>query len=479
MSVSDAKIRERHQKEKLQRFVRVAGDVRIQSAPPERSKLMQTPYSLAAEQTIVGTVIIRPQVLTALDGNLSPNDFFAPECRKAYRAALDLHRRNEPVDVVAIHELAKVPLESLTNIAEFATVEDAIPHHAATVLDKSAKRRALAALQGGLKQIGDDNLPVDEIVSGAVSELRRCYLDNDDASAGFDLTMDFARDCEYRFKNPNEAKALGVATGFQQLDQFLTYDGVPRGHVTIIAGATNSGKSALELGIFRNAAHRGVKCLDLTLEDRKSARIGRHISAVSGIDIKSVQSRTIPANDWQRAHTAFSTVDHHPVKYLDQRQPVETLLAKAHRIINEDEIELFGIDYFQLLSTSNPQRTRQETVDYVFEQIEAFAGNHPQTATLLVSQMSRHDGRPQLRNLYHSAKLEQGAHTVVLVWAPDLGGHYKCRAVDVAKQKDGPRAIRVLGWDGPCVRFFDAERPERENYFEAIKNLEARNAKTR
>jgi len=110
----------------------------------------------------------------------------------------------------------------------------------------------------------------------------------------------------------------------------------------------------------------------------------------------------------------------------------------------------------------------------VLEKIEEFSARHGNVATVLASQMARHDGKPKLNKLYHSGKMEHAAHTVFLIWDAEEVEEEElrnsCRAIDVAKQKDGPTGAFVLGWHPRTVRFFDASRENTSRYWNYIKH---------
>jgi len=438
------------------------------------------PHSLDAERAVIAALLLRPEGLERAEALLRPGDFYHPQHEAIYGAALELHRAGQPVDVLTLHDrLASAKGATLEVLTGFTTptVEN-IEYHAGIVREKATLRRLIRAChEMEARAFAHEEV---EHAEGLVTEARAaidgCYREQIQASDHRGLMMELLDDCEYRWKHPEEAKPLGVPTGYDPLDGSLAFEGLPKGHVTIIAAETGKGKSALAQGICRGACRAGFNVLDVTLEDRARARQARHVSAITaeigkGIQNMQLQRRMVKADEWQMLMRAAALAHKWKgtIHYLEQRLPVDELLARAGRLVRQHEISLVVIDYLQLLSSGQNFRTRQEHVDYVFDRIEHFATAHQETATILVSQMARHEGRPKLSKLYHSARLEQGAHTVMLLWAPALKTRLPYVAIDIAKQKDGPTGIRVLGWEARTVRFYNpTDEIDVQHYLDAI-----------
>jgi replicative DNA helicase len=301
-----------------------------------------------------------------------------------------------------------------------------------------------------------------------------------------DLLTEILAECERRSRGETEATALGVSTGIRSIDQSLVYGGLARGHVTCVAAKTSQGKSALSQAFKRSTAASGARVLVLTIEDSARAQVRRDLSAESGIQNRQVQRQVIGWEDWPRLVTAASKIHRYGgnIHYLDSApENVHELISSASRHLQTVGADLVIIDYLQLVPSGQPYSKEQQHVDYVFGQIVKFARKHPNVATLLVTQMARHEGRPKLEKLYHSAKLEQGSHTVMMIWAPELDGWPRprggirgeelvdCRVIDIAKQKDGPTGMQALGWDGRTVCFYEPHPADARAYLADVGKL--------
>lgn len=444
------------------------------------------PHNVTAEASVLGTLLVHPGAVDQVAGVLRPEDCYVPAHQELLRAALDLAAEGQPIDLTTLEaalskagRLQRVGgVGAIAALAEHATIPDALPAHCRVIRD-------LATLRN-MARVGDEfraracsgEEEAEALVRDAIEALRGCYRAELRCATGSELVAAHVAACEFRWNNPEQAQPLGVPTGFPVLDEFLVFSGLPRGHVTIVAADTSKGKSALAQAFMRHACKVGQSALDVTLEDKQGARMVRHISAESGLQNKKQQNQTVEKHEWMIFAETCGEVARWSkrMRFIDRDHrgmPVDDLLSAAHRIVDQYEIDLACFDYLQLIPSGQTQlRGTQQHVDYVFDRLEEWAARHPETATIVVSQMHRRDPavRPELRDLYHSAKLEQGAHTVILIWAarPKHGETYNCRAIDVAKQKDGPTGLLVLGWEGKTVRWFSADEVDAEKYLTAI-----------
>lgn len=446
----------------------------------------QLPNSTETERAVLGAVLVhQDRALRELAGRLAPEDLYAPAHALIFAAMLAAAEEGEPVDAVTVEQRLRADghlgraggLEAIAKLAEDCSPVSSLQHHAGILRDKAALRGLIRAC-ADISARAHDGEESNGLIRQAGELVRSCSRVHVESSNMRDLVRQHAEACEHRWHHPEDAQPLGVPTGLHVLDSMLQFDGLPLGHVTIVAADTTAGKSALVQAFMRNACKLGRRCLDITLEDKQMARAVRHISAEGRLHNKSQQSQIVHADEWGEFTRTCVEVSRwaENMFFVDRavakRLAIDDLLAVASRMVDEHEIDEVVIDYLQLVNSGKDFKNTQQHVDYVFDRIEGWASQHEQTATVLVSQMNRRDRntRPELRNLYHSAKLEQGAHTVFLIWAPDVPRKdIYCRAVDVAKQKDGPTGLRVVGWQGRSVVWFDADDRAADEYLGLLK----------
>ena len=113
------------------------------------------PANPEAEQSVLGAILVRPEVLDRVADLIEPVDFYREAHGRIFQAMLDLYGRGEPVDLVTVTALLKergqlegvggpVFLAALSEQVGFAT--NAVSY-AGLVHDKSVLRRLLDTTQ--------------------------------------------------------------------------------------------------------------------------------------------------------------------------------------------------------------------------------------------------------------------------------------------------------------------------------------------
>jgi len=225
------------------------------SPPPSEDYGRQPPQDLAAEQSVLGGMLLSKDAIADVLERLRPGDFYRPAHQNVYDAILDLYGRGEPADAVTVAaELDRRGL--LRRIGGHLYLHDLIAtvptaanagYYAGIVAEKALLRRLVEAgtrvVQYGYA--GAEGADVAEIVDRAQAEIydvadRRT---SEDFVALEDLlqpTMD-----EIDAIASNGGLARGVPTGFTELDEVT--NGLHPGQMIIVAARPGVGK-ALALG---------------------------------------------------------------------------------------------------------------------------------------------------------------------------------------------------------------------------------------
>lgn len=264
----------------------------------------------------------------------------------------------------------------------------------------------------------------------------------------------------------------GVPTGIASLDRVLTYGGLPRGLVTILAGATSAGKSALAITACLGAAKSGARVLVATLEDSAASAVRRIVSQESGVRNEVIQSGAVGQRDMSRISDAVNGIKDLQIRFIENTKDSEDLCNNLRGYCLRDQSDLIVVDFLQLVPPTGRHQKRQDAADEVFERIVRL-GRDTGAAVLAVSQLRRTRGsRPTKEDLYHSGALEQQAHTVGLLWRPQMKGYNNMVILNIAKQKQGKVCDIPLGWHGETVSYQDPQPGVAESYLNAVEEYE-------
>lgn len=219
--------------------------------PPSEDFGRQPPQDQAAEQAVLGGMLLSKDAIADVLEKLRPGDFYRPAHQNVYDAILDLYGRGEPADAVTVAaELDRRGLLRRIGGAPYLhTLISTVPtaanagFYAGIVAEKALLRRLVEAgtrvVQYGYA--GAEGADVNEIVDRAQSEIydvteRRTAEDFVPLEELLQPTMD-----EIDAIASQGGLARGVPTGFVELDEVT--NGLHPGQMIIIAARPGVGKA--------------------------------------------------------------------------------------------------------------------------------------------------------------------------------------------------------------------------------------------
>jgi replicative DNA helicase len=223
----------------------------MDTAAPSEDFGRQPPQDLAAEQSVLGGMLLSKDAIADVLERLRPGDFYRPAHQNVYDAILDLYGRGEPADAVTVAaELDRRGLLRRIGGAPYLhTLISTVPtaanagYYAGIVAEKALLRRLVEAgtrvVQYGYA--GAEGSDVTEVVDRAQAEIydvteRRLSEDFIPLEDLLQPTMD-----EIDAIASNGGLARGVPTGFTELDDVT--NGLHPGQMIIVAARPGVGKA--------------------------------------------------------------------------------------------------------------------------------------------------------------------------------------------------------------------------------------------
>ncbi|MFD7845224.1 replicative DNA helicase [Nocardia sp. NPDC059764] len=211
----------------------------------------QPPHDMAAEQSVLGGMLLSKDAIADVVEVIRPGDFYRPAHQAVYDAILDLYGRGEPADPVTVAATLdrKGELKRIGGAPYLVTLTQTVPtaanagYYAEIVAEKSVLRRLVEAgtriVQYGYA--GADGQDVAEVVDRAQAELydvteRRSSEDFAPLTDILQPTMDELDSIASR-----GGISLGVPTGFTELDEIT--NGLHPGQMVIVAARPGVGKA--------------------------------------------------------------------------------------------------------------------------------------------------------------------------------------------------------------------------------------------
>ncbi|OBG91383.1 replicative DNA helicase [Mycobacterium sp. E3251] len=223
----------------------------MDSSAPSEDFGRQPPQDLAAEQAVLGGMLLSKDAIADVLERLRPGDFYRPAHQNVYDAILDLYGRGEPADAVTVAaELdRRGMLRRIGGAPYLHTLISTVPtaanagYYATIVAEKALLRRLVEAgtrvVQYGYA--GAEGADVAEVVDRAQAEIyevadRRTTEDFVPLEDLLQPTMD-----EIDAIASNGGVARGVPTGFTELDEVT--NGLHAGQMIIVAARPGVGKA--------------------------------------------------------------------------------------------------------------------------------------------------------------------------------------------------------------------------------------------
>ena len=227
------------------------GQPGMDAPPPSEEFGRQPPQDMAAEQSVLGGMLLSKDAIADVLERLRPGDFYRPAHQNVYDAVLDLYGRGEPADAVTVAaELDRRGLLRRVGGAPYLhTLISTVPtaanagYYASIVAEKALLRRLVEA---GTRMVqygyaGAEGADVAEVVDRAQAEIydvteRRTSEDFVPLEDLLQPTMD-----EIDAIASNGGIARGVPTGFTELDEVT--NGLHPGQMIIVAARPGVGKA--------------------------------------------------------------------------------------------------------------------------------------------------------------------------------------------------------------------------------------------
>lgn len=219
--------------------------------PPGEDFGRQPPHDMAAEQSVLGGMLLSKDAIADVVEVLRPGDFYRPAHQAVYDTILDLYGRGEPADPVTVSAGLdrRGELKRIGGPPYLVTLTQTVPtaanagYYAEIVAEKAILRRLVEAgtriVQYGYA--GADGQDIAEVVDRAQAEVyevteRRTTEDFLPLEELLQPTMDEIDSIASR-----GGISLGVPTGFTELDELT--NGLHPGQMIIVAARPGVGKA--------------------------------------------------------------------------------------------------------------------------------------------------------------------------------------------------------------------------------------------
>ena len=431
------------------------------------------PYSLEAEQSVLGAMLNDEESVAVALENLSPEDFYRAENKEVFSAMLTLFEQNKPIDVVTVCDVLsqKQVLESIgsgefiANLAISVQTTANIKYYVDIIKEKSLLRNLIDA-SGQISRLSYEASEAPAAIAETAEKLIFDVLQGKTSKSlsiiGDVVQKNFARLEELQGMN---SRITGLETGFSHLDFILS--GFQKGTLNILAARPGIGKTSFALNIAKHVAIRNkVPVAVFSLEMSEEELTNRIISSQAMVDSEKIKTGRLDTNDWERLMQAAVPMSEAPL-YIDDTSMISVteIRSKCRRLKLEHGLGLVIVDYLQLMQGKGRSESRQQEVSEMSRALKILA-KELEVPVLTLSQLSRSietrtDKTPVLSDLRESGAIEQDADVVMFLHKPESEeeeeGPNTMAELIIAKHRSGSTGRVKLMWRPNITTFLSVD----------------------
>jgi replicative DNA helicase len=452
---------------------------------PQIDALKLPPYSVEAEQSVLGGLMLDNTAWEKIADLLTDADFYRADHRQIYRHISMLIEDNKPADALTVAESLErsAKLDDVGGQAYLGSLAVNTPSAAnirryAEIVRERAIMRRLAEVGTGITDSVFNPLgrSAKELLDTAEKEVFAIAEAGARGRQGFvdiqPLLTKVVERIDTLYKRDNPSDVTGIATGFTDLDRMTS--GLQPGDLVVVAGRPSMGKTAFALNVAEHVAlAEKMPAAIFSMEMSGPQLVMRMLGSLGRLDQHKMRTGALNDDDWQKLTTSVGRLNEAPI-FIDESgmlNPTE-LRGRARRLHRQQGgpgLGLIVVDYLQLMETGNSMENRATEVAEISRALKAVA-KELNVPVMALSQLNRGleqrpNKRPVMSDLRESGAIEQDADLILFIYrdevynqeSPDKG----TAEIIIGKQRNGPIGTVKLTFLGQYTRFENFASPGR------------------
>ncbi len=392
---------------------------RAGSGAPTKGRV--PPHNLAAEESLLGAMLLSRSAIDIASESVAPSDFYKPAHGHIYESITSLSARGEPVDPVTVaDELSRHDLldaiggpPALINL-QSATPATSSAARYAKIVEEHSLLRGLIGVAGEIAEMGYD---VPDDVPKAIDRAETLVFEIaqhrqvDSMSRLHDLLDQTVDSLEALYERGDSI--TGTPTGFIDFDELTS--GLQPNALIVIGARPGMGKTSFAMGMAGHAAIEEQRpVLFFSLEMSRVELSQRLLCSEARVDSQKVRNGRLTDDDWSRISHAIGRMGEAPL-WIDDNPNVTVMeiRAKARRLQSRiGPLGMIVVDYIQLMTGNARAENRQTEVAEISRGLKILA-RELQCPVVALAQLNRGleqraDKRPMLSDLRESGCLTAG-----------------------------------------------------------------------
>lgn len=427
------------------------------------------PYSLEAEESVLGCMMTDPECVALAFENLKPEDFYREETKEIFSAMTRLFAKDVKIDMVTVcDELSKAKVLDAIGGKEFVgglvlglMSTTSMSSYIDIILEKSLRRKLINAANEVARIAYENDGDPQELAELSEKAIFNVLQDKDKRGL-----VHIKQVLEESYGHLEELQAresniTGIETGFSHFDNITA--GFQKSTLNILAARPGVGKTSFALNIARNVAVKKKETVAIfSLEMGRDELVNRIWSSFALVESTKLKSGDLDMDDWTHLAESMTPLGDAPIWIDDSSNiTVTEIRSKCRRLKLEQNLGLVIVDYLQLMSSGSRRNdgNRQQEVSEMSRALKVMA-RELEVPVLTLSQLSRsieqrQDKTPMLSDLRESGAIEQDADMVMFIHKKDESdeGNPNLVELTIAKHRSGPTGKITMMWQPSFTSF--------------------------
>ena len=438
------------------------------------------PYSLEAEQSVLGAAFLSKEALQKICDAFTEEDFYLDSHKKIFNVLRDLNSEGIPVDITIVtdrlessKELSSIGnIEYLVEIANFVPSAANVDYYINIVHEKSIRRKLIDAANEINNVSYTADSPVNEILDEAEAKIFNVVQKRKTSEFRNIQDVVFKTQSDLEKLSENKNDITGLSTGFYEFDKVTS--GLHENELIILAARPGMGKTAFALNIATNVARNTKKNVAIfNFEMSAEQLVTRMFSSLGQINFGKFRNGNFDNEDWKRLSEGVSILADTNIKIDDTAGcTISDIRSKCRRLASSNEgLALVVIDYLQLINGSSKNaNNRQQEVSEISRGLKMMA-MELHVPVIALAQLSRAvegrpDKRPLMSDLRESGSIEQDADMVGFLYRDDyynretMNNDVSVSEFIIGKNRSGPTKTIEFIFKGSTMTFANYQREE-------------------
>jgi replicative DNA helicase len=444
---------------------------------PLNKNLRIVPHNIDAEKALLGSILLKPDVMHDVSVTVFPESFYADKHRAIFEAIYQIFSKGNPIDVISVTNQLKNNGTNdrvggaayLSELIEITPAAGNAHYYSELVQGKSVLRGLIYAAEDIAEIAYSNPESIDEAMDQAEKKIYQ--VTNAPTTQKFRPIGSSLGEAWGRFEHlsANQDEKRGVPSGFTALDNLLS--GFQKSDLIILAARPSMGKTTFALDIARNAAlkyNASIGIFSLEMSDQQL--VDRLLAAEAGVDSWKLRTGKLTSDhEYEALQSAMAKLSDAKIHIDDQAgNNILKMRSAARRLKNEHGLDMLIVDYLQLMSPTATKATDSmvQQVTEISRSLKILA-RELDVPIIALSQLSRaveqRGGKPRLSDLRDSGSIEQDADVVMFIHREDkmkkdeVAERPNIAEILVEKHRNGPVGSAELYFDGKHVRFLNLD----------------------